>query len=103
MDPTTVITLLNAHRARLSARGVRRLSLFGSAARGESQDSSDIDLAFVPGETFSRGGFDYFAKVDELRSELSAIVHRPVDLVDELAVKPAMKAQIDRDRVIAFE
>lgn len=103
MKRDAVIENLRANRARLAALGVRRLSLFGSAAREEGRPDSDIDLAFVPGDDFSSGGFDYFAKFDRVRNELSALFDRPVDLIDELAAPPGLKSDIDRDRVIAFE
>jgi len=39
-----VIALLRAHAEDIRGRGVTRLALFGSTARGEARPSSDIDL-----------------------------------------------------------
>lgn len=39
-----VIATLRAHEAELRAAGVKRLSLFGSVARGDAGPDSDVDL-----------------------------------------------------------
>ncbi len=39
-----IIAILRAHESELRRAGVRRLSLFGLAARGEANATSDIDL-----------------------------------------------------------
>jgi predicted nucleotidyltransferase len=44
VDQELVIERIRAHRARLSELGVSSLSLFGSVARGDSTEVSDIDL-----------------------------------------------------------
>jgi predicted nucleotidyltransferase len=76
--------------------GVRRLDVFGSAARGaDFTDASDIDLLieYEPGRTPSWG--PYF----DLRDELAVLLGRPIDLVSTAAVRnPLMRASIDRSR-----
>ena len=83
--------------------GVERVSLFGSIARGDADDRSDVDLAVLLGRNFSTGGFDYFARIEDLKDELAAIVGRPVDLVEEPVRTPRLQAAIERDRVIAVQ
>jgi len=39
-----VIRMLKAHEAELKAAGIVRLSVFGSAARGDNSPESDVDL-----------------------------------------------------------
>ena len=39
-----VLSVLKAHEAELRARGVARVALFGSLARGEARPDSDVDL-----------------------------------------------------------
>ena len=75
--------------------GVRRLAVFGSAARGRDFDPerSDVDflVAFEPVQRPSLG--DYLA----LRDALAAVVDRPVDLVVEGSVRnPFIRAGIER-------
>lgn len=81
--------------------GVRRLELFGSAARGDFDPvGSDLDflVEFSPGS--SRRALDsYFA----LKEALEALFGRPVDLVMPDAVtNPYVRADIERSRVTLY-
>ena len=55
--------------------GIQNLRLFGSYARGEARDDSDVDLHIARGKL--TGLFSYYAMVDELEQALD----RHVDLV----------------------
>lgn len=44
MNREQVIALVQAHRAQLQALGVKSLALFGSVARDEARDDSDVDF-----------------------------------------------------------
>ena len=68
--------------------GVASLELFGSVARDESNDDSDVDLLYVlkPGV---RLGFRLF----ELEDELAVIFGRPVDLVARTAINKYIREQ----------
>lgn len=56
MRPDDVIAKLKAPEPSLRARGVGALYLFGSHARGEARDDSDVDV-FVDPLTDDRFGF----------------------------------------------
>jgi predicted nucleotidyltransferase len=76
---------------------VRRLDVFGSAARGTDFDPSrsDVDLlvSYLPGN--SRDFGEYLA----LRDALADVLGRPVDLVTEGAIEnPFIRASIERSR-----
>jgi predicted nucleotidyltransferase len=75
--------------------GVRRLAVFGSAARGEDFDTQRSDIDFVVAFERTDG-----AALDEflaLRDALSVAVGRPVDLVMEGSVRnPFIRAGIER-------
>ena len=93
-----VIEALRAHEAELRAAGISRLSLFGSVARGDAEAGSDVDLA---------AEFDPAARMDLIRlaaleRRLGEILGRRVDLLPEPAEKPRLRANIERDRVLAF-
>lgn len=45
MDRRTVIATLKVHEAELRQLGLISLSLFGSLARGQAAEDSDIDVA----------------------------------------------------------
>lgn len=52
--------------------GIERMSLFGSYARGEAKDDSDVDLYIERGKLKSL--LQYFAFVDELENVLNCHV-----------------------------
>lgn len=93
-----VIATLRAHEAELRAAGIRRLSLFGSVARGDDEPESDVDLA---AELDPEAGIGLFQLV-RLERRLGAILGRPVDLLPEPVEKPRLRANLERDRVRAF-
>lgn len=103
MNRTAILSRLQSHQDRLRALGVKRLSLFGSVARGEAGLDSDIDLAAQFEDRFSRGGLDYFAKLEALREDLSSVLGRPVDVIEEPVRAARLQAAIERDRVVAFQ
>lgn len=72
--------------------GVASLELFGSIARDESNEDSDVDLLYVlkPGV---RLGFRLF----ELEDELAVIFGRPVDLVARTAINKYIREQVLAD------
>lgn len=78
----------------LSTRyGVRKLSLFGSTARGTSADSSDIDVlvSFDGPATSDR----YFG----VQFYLEDLLGRPVDLVTDKALRPELRPFIEHEAV----
>ena len=73
--------------------GVRELSLFGSAARGEVRPDSDIDwlVEFLP--EAEPGLLDHAG----LMLDLSELLGRKVDLVSKNALKPLIRDSIIQD------
>lgn len=72
--------------------GVARLEVFGSVARGEAGETSDLDLLYemAPG---AKLGWE----IDDLQDELSELFGRSVDLVSKRALhrrlRPAVLAE----------
>jgi predicted nucleotidyltransferase len=93
-----VIAILRAHEAELRQAGIRRLSLFGSVARGDAEAGSDVDLAV---ELDPEARIGLFA-LGALERRLTELVGRPVDLLPEPVEKPRLRANIDRDCRHAF-
>jgi predicted nucleotidyltransferase len=54
-----VIAALRAHEGELRAAGVETLSVFGSVARGEQSEKSDLDVAIRLSPRAAQGGFDF--------------------------------------------
>ncbi len=67
--------------------------VFGSVARGEASDESDIDLLvhFQPDASL----FDLM----DLKEASEALLHVPVDVVSDRGLSPYMKESILRDAV----
>jgi predicted nucleotidyltransferase len=69
---------------------VRELALFGSALRHDFDVSSDVDL-LVEFEPEAQVGFMTLAR---MQRELSAILHRQVDLVPKGGLKPRIRQAV---------
>ena len=102
MTREEIIEILRDREVELRGLGVEHLSVFGSAARGDSQPLSDVDLTVRLKRGFSQGGFDYFGRFEALRARLAQILACPVDLVEEPVETARLQEQIDEDRVLAF-
>ena len=78
--------------------GVRRLEVFGSAARGQDFDPSRSDVDFLV-ELASDGDASPFEAFFGLKRELEALLGRPVDLVSPSAlVNPYVLRTIEQSR-----
>ncbi|MBL8279021.1 MAG: nucleotidyltransferase family protein [Pelomonas sp.] len=89
-----LLKLLAEHKPVLAERfGVRRLALFGSLARGTARPDSDVDLlvSFDGPATSKR----YFG----LQFYLEDMLHRPVDLVVETALRERLRPFVERDAI----
>ena len=93
-----VIATLRRHEAELREAGIRRLSLSGSVARGDAGPGSDVDLA-VGLEPAARIGL---IRLVALEWRLAGLLGRSVDLLPEPVEKARLRANIERDRLLAF-
>jgi uncharacterized protein len=93
-----VLFVLRQHEPELRARGVRRLALFGSTARGDLGPESDVDLLI---EVDAASRFGLFAFVD-LKNDLAGLLGRPVDLAFPDAMRPRLRAAVLRDAIEVF-
>ena len=88
MDKGQILAAPRAHEAELRASGVEELSIFGSAARGEATDESDVDAVVRFGAAAANEGFAYLARLKALGQRLREIFGRPVDIVAEPVRRP---------------
>ncbi len=77
MRRDTVLAILQNHRTDLESLGVTTLSLFGSTARDEAHDDSDVDLLV----TFQR--VPTFLTYMEAKAALEGWLGTKVDLVTQ--------------------
>ena len=89
--------LLGARREevlRLAAKhGARNVRIFGSAARGEADATSDLDflIELEPGHNLlDMGG---------LLMDLQSLLERPVDVISEKGLRPSIRARVLREAV----
>ncbi len=73
--------------------GARNVRVFGSAARGEADEESDID--FLVEMEAGRSLFD----LGGLQYELEQLLGRPVDVVSDRGIKPRIRDRVLKEAV----
>ena len=94
MNKAAILEKLHQHSGEILLRfGAKHLSLFGSAARDELRDESDIDVLveFERAATYD-GYFD-------LKGYLEQLLGRRVDLVTEKGLKPRARKHVEKDLI----
>ena len=78
---------------------VKKLYVFGSVARGDSNES-DVDLVAEFNNLYSSGIADrYFNFIEELES----IFKKRVDLIEESSIKnPIFRRVVDREKMVVY-
>jgi predicted nucleotidyltransferase len=100
-----MLALIEEHRAEIEAlcrkHGVKRLELFGSAARGDFKPGeSDVDFFYEFEKEGWEGAADHFFGLME---DLSALLKHSVDLVSAKDVKnPYFLEVANRHRVTLY-
>jgi uncharacterized protein len=79
----------------------RRITVFGSYARGDDTAKSDIDIliALKPAEKRPPLGLKFF----RIQEELSQTLGRPIDLATEDDLSPYIQKNIISDKVVIYE
>lgn len=81
----------------LRKHGVRRASLFGSTARGDSASRSDVDLLVEMGEGKS------LLDLVGIKLDLEESLKREVDVLTYDSIHPLLKDQILREQEPIYE
>jgi predicted nucleotidyltransferase len=97
MQRDVAIATLKAHEAELKRLGVERLYLFGSTARDEARDDSDVDLFF----DYPRGEFGLFELMD-VKEAATRILGRKADIMTRDSIHRALRARVEADAVPVF-
>ena len=71
--------------------------LFGSYARGEQREDSDVDILIRP-----EGSVGLF-KLSGMHLDLQDLLHTDVDLVTEKGLLPFARKSADRDKILIYE
>ncbi|MFI5195483.1 MAG: nucleotidyltransferase family protein [Chitinophagales bacterium] len=81
-----------------SKKPIKKVWLFGSYARGDADDNSDVDV-LVEIDYNALLGLDYFGWNEELADKL----HKKIDIVSAGWENKHIKPFIDKDKFIIYE
>ena len=91
---TQILEILANRQQEISSRfGVKRLALFGSAARDELAASSDVDVLV------EFAGPATFRAYMDLKFYLEDLLGRPVDLVTDKALRDELRPYVEKEMI----
>jgi predicted nucleotidyltransferase len=91
-----ILDRLDSEAPSLCAKyGARSLAVFGSMARGDDHEGSDVDIFVVFERPATVRGYM------GLKLELEDLLGRRVDLLTPKSVSPEMKVEIDKEAILA--
>ena len=94
MNRQAILDRLNAAAPALREKyRVKSLAVFGSMARGDDREESDVDILV----TFE--GTADFDRFMGLKLDLENMFHRSVDLGTPDTLRPEMRAEVERDLI----
>jgi uncharacterized protein len=99
MTRDEIIEKLKAMEPELRARGITRLQIFGSRARGDNRDDSDLDLLVDVDPKMPISLLD----VSEIRLDLTDTLGVDTYLLEARSLESRFRARIDADLTPVFE
>jgi predicted nucleotidyltransferase len=97
MKRAEAITRLRDHEAELKRLGVQHLYLFGSTARDEARDESDVDLFF----DYEKGKLGVFELMD-VKEAAARILGRRTDIMTRDSIHKLLRQGIEATAVPVF-
>ena len=97
MNRDEAIAKLKRHKAELRQLGVQHLYLFGSTARGEAGEDSDVDLFF----DYEKGKLGLFELMD-VKEQTSRILGRKADIMTRDSLHKVLRARIEASALQVF-
>jgi uncharacterized protein len=97
MEREEAIRRLVQHEADLKKLGVQRLYLFGSTARGEARDDSDVDLFF----DYEKGKLGLFELMD-IKDYTAVILGRKTDIMTRDSLHKILRQRIEASAMRVF-
>lgn len=100
MISAKITLLLPTIRKYFRDKPVKRAWLFGSFSRGEESDGSDVDI--LVDYDHSQGTVSLLT-MGGMLMDLSEIVERQVDLVDNEGLKEFARNSVEKDKILIYE
>ena len=97
MKRDEAISRLQQHEADLRRLGVEHLYMFGSTARGEANDDSDVDLFF----DYEKGNLGLFELMD-VKEYAAGILGRKTDIMTRDSLHRMLREKIESTAVRVF-
>lgn len=97
MKRAEAISRLQQHEADLKRLGVEHLYLFGSTARGEAKEDSDVDLFF----DYEKGKLGVYELMD-VKAYAANILGRKTDIMTRDSLHKTLRRQIEETAVRVF-
>lgn len=98
MTRDEALSILRRNQDALRGCGIQHAALFGSLARGEADDRSDIDVLIEIDPSVTLDIFAYAG----LKRTLAELFEGPVDVVNKAALKPQLRRPVAADAIYAF-
>ena len=97
MERAAAIAMLKAHEAELKQLGVEQLYLFGSTARDDAREDSDVDLFF----DYRKGKLGLFELMD-VKERTSDILGCKADITTRDSLHKTLRSRIEASAVRVF-
>jgi uncharacterized protein len=97
MDRGAAIAKLKEYETELKQLGVEHLYLFGSTARGEAREDSDVDLFF----DHPLGSLGLFELMD-VKDAVARILGRKTDIMTRRSLHPVLRERIEASALQVF-
>jgi predicted nucleotidyltransferase len=97
MKRAAAIAMLKAHEIELKQLGVQRLYLFGSTARDEAGDNSDVDLFF----DYERGVLGLYELMD-VKEAAARILNCKTDIMTRDSLHKMLRRHIETTALQVF-
>ncbi len=92
-----IATIRNVITPIAKSYGIKRIYLFGSYAKGEDMEESDIDLLIEKGKPMS------LLKLSGMRQQVQEALDLSVDLVTTVGIEDTFKKEIQGTEILLYE
>ena len=92
-------TIINIIKKYFEDKPVQWVGIFGSLARNEMSENSDVDIALQFEKNSGTSLFEYV----KYKQDLEEMIGRKVDMVTYKYIRPRLKKYVDEDLVIILE